>query len=170
MATILRGKASRRVSLAVSRYDQLLAGGSLLMLLAVLAALVRGAPHWASVPALIWAHLFTIIVALALTPAMMLRPRGDRPHRALGTIWVAAMTLTAGLSLGITVARPGHWTAIHLLSVFTLVMAPMIWWTARTHQVARHQRSVRAMVTGALLIAGFFTFPFDRLLGHWLFS
>jgi uncharacterized membrane protein len=34
----------------------------------------------------------------------------------------------------------------------------------------RHRRGVRAMVTGALLIAGFFTFPFDRLLGHWLFS
>jgi hypothetical protein len=26
------------------------------------------------------------------------------------------------------------------------------------------------MVLGALLIAGFFTFPFNRLLGHWLFS
>jgi uncharacterized membrane protein len=36
--------------------------------------------------------------------------------------------------------------------------------------VKRHRRSVRAMVTGALLIAGFFTFPFNRLLGHWLFS
>jgi hypothetical protein len=26
------------------------------------------------------------------------------------------------------------------------------------------------LATGALLIAGFFTFPFDRLLGHWLFA
>ena len=25
-------------------------------------------------------------------------------------------------------------------------------------------------ITGALLVAGFFTFPFDRLLGHWLFG
>ena len=33
-----------------------------------------------------------------------------------------------------------------------------------------HRGSVRGMVTGALLVAGFFTFPFDRMLGHWLFS
>ena len=36
---------------------------------------------------------------------------------------------------------------------------------ARTHKVALHRSSVRGMVTGALLIAGFFTFPFGRLLG-----
>jgi uncharacterized membrane protein len=35
---------------------------------------------------------------------------------------------------------------------------------------ARHRRGIRAMVLGALLIAGFFTFPFDRLLGRWLFG
>ena len=29
---------------------------------------------------------------------------------------------------------------------------------------------VRGLVIGALLIAGFFTFPFNRLLGSWLFS
>ena len=35
--------------------------------------------------------------------------------------------------------------------------------------LARHRRSVHGMVIGALLIAGFFTFPFNRLLGAWLF-
>jgi uncharacterized membrane protein len=29
---------------------------------------------------------------------------------------------------------------------------------------------VRGMVTGALLVAGFFTFPFGRMLGAWLFG
>jgi len=29
---------------------------------------------------------------------------------------------------------------------------------------------VRGLIIGALLIAGFFTFPFHRLLGHWLFG
>jgi uncharacterized membrane protein len=43
-------------------------------------------------------------------------------------------------------------------------------WAARTHRYAAHRRAVRGMVTGALLIAGFFTFPFGRLLGHWLFG
>jgi len=50
------------------------------------------------------------------------------------------------------------------------VAAPLIWWTARTHRVAAHRRQVRGMVTGALLVAGFFTLPFGRLLGRWLFA
>ena len=44
----------------------------------------------------------------------------------------------------------------------------MIWWSARNHRLDRHRAMVRGMVTGALVIAGFFTFPFGRLLGHWL--
>jgi uncharacterized membrane protein len=57
-----------------------------------------------------------------------------------------------------------------LLSVATLVLVPLLVITARRHNVARHRRTVRGIIIGALLIAGFFTFPFDRLLGHWLFS
>ena len=47
---------------------------------------------------------------------------------------------------------------------------PLIVWAARTHNVARHRNAVRGMVAGALIIAGIFTFPFDRLMGHWLFG
>jgi uncharacterized membrane protein len=36
--------------------------------------------------------------------------------------------------------------------------------------VARHRRTIRALVIGALLVAGFFTFPFGRMLGVWLFG
>jgi uncharacterized membrane protein len=43
-------------------------------------------------------------------------------------------------------------------------------WYARRHQVARHRGAVRGMVMGALLVAGFFTFPFGRLMGRWLFG
>jgi uncharacterized membrane protein len=61
-------------------------------------------------------------------------------------------------------------SVIHLLSAFVVLVAPMIWWTAKTDRVATHRRMVRRMVTGALIIAGSFTFPFGRLLGHWLFA
>ena len=49
-----------------------------------------------------------------------------------------------------------------------LSVGALLWYAARTHKVALHRGSVRGMVTGALLIAGFFTFPFGRLLGRWL--
>jgi uncharacterized membrane protein len=78
------------------------------------------------------------------------------------------MLTTASLSLGIRVTHPGRWSVIHILSVFVIVQAPLIWWAARSKRVNTHRRMVRGMVTGALPIAGFFTFPFGRLLGHWL--
>ena len=50
------------------------------------------------------------------------------------------------------------------------MQVPLIVWAARRHDHRRHRNAVRAMVAGALIIAGIFTFPFDRLLGRWLFG
>jgi uncharacterized membrane protein len=50
------------------------------------------------------------------------------------------------------------------------VQVPLIVFYARRHEWKRHRSAVRAMVAGALLVAGFFTFPFGRLLGTWLFA
>jgi uncharacterized membrane protein len=47
---------------------------------------------------------------------------------------------------------------------------PLLVWHARRHNHAKHRAAVRGIVTGALLIVGFFTFPFDRLMGEWLFG
>jgi uncharacterized membrane protein len=171
MATIAGSAkpAARRVSLAPDRFEQVLGVASGVLLLFVFAALLRGRAEWARVPLEVWPHIVTIVVALALTVPLMLRRRGDRSHRVLGMVWVAAMIGTALLSFQIHTVN-GGWSWIHLLSVWTLVQVPLLWWHARTHNVAGHRRGVRGMVTGALLIAGFFTFPFDRLLGHWLFG
>ena len=172
MATAMgaTAKAPHGNLLAIGMLDRALALAAAVLLAAVCVALVRGHSEWGRVPALVWAHLLTIAVALALTPAMMVRPRGDRDHRRLGTVWVCAMIATAAISLFVHVSGPGRFGVIHLLSVWTLIQVPLIWWTARTHQVMRHRRAVRGMVIGAVLIAGFFTFPFGRLLGHWLFA
>ena len=151
-------------------YERLLALGAAVLLVAVLVALAKGHPTWGQVPWQVWPHLVTILIALALTPVMLLRRRGDATHRLLGKIWVAAMFCTALLSFNLREINNGQFSPIHLLSAFTVVMAPLLWWFAATHRVAQHRRAVRGMVTGALLIAGFFTFPFNRLLGQWLFG
>jgi uncharacterized membrane protein len=151
-------------------YEKLLAAGSLLLLAAVLVALVRGQGDWSEVTGVVWAHLATIIVGLALTPVMLLRMRGDRLHRTLGWVWCTALFLTALDSLFIRLLNRGGFSVIHLLSIWTMIQVPIIVWSARSHDVRRHRSAVRGMVTGALLIAGFFTFPFDRMLGHWLFG
>ncbi len=157
-------------SLAPDGTERVLAVGSGLLLVAVVVALVRGRAEWATVPASVWAHLATIIVALALTPTMLLRRRGDRPHRVLGTVWVIALIATALISFAIRLTNPGGFSVIHIISAWTLIQVPIIWWSARTHDIPRHRKSVRGMVIGALLVAGFFTFPFHRMLGQWLFG
>ena len=168
MATVLGRPAAKAKPISADRLERVLACAAMALLAAVLAALARGVDKWHFVPALVWAHLLTIMVALALTPVILLRGRGDRRHRTLGTIWVVAMIATAAISLFVHVSGPGHFSFIHILSVWTLIQVPIIWWSARTHNVARHRTSVRGMVIGALLTAGYFTFPFNRMLGHWL--
>jgi uncharacterized membrane protein len=172
VATDMAQSAPRRapVRLAPDLLDRFLAGAAIVLLAFVLAALWKGRDEWGRVPLFIWAHLATIILAVTLTPVMLLRRRGDRLHRRLGWVWVGAMGLTALLSFGIHTINRGGFSLIHILSAWTLIQVPLIAWTARTHNVARHRASVRAMVLGALIIAGIFTFPFNRLMGHWLFG
>ena len=119
---------------------------------------------------MVWWHIATIVTALVLTPVMLLRRRGDRLHRRLGWVWATAMAATAAMTFGIRGLNQGSLSLIHILSAWTLIQVPVIVWAARAHNVARHRGAVRGMVTGALIIAGVFTFPFDRLMGHWLFG
>ncbi len=172
METVTGARARKHADrpLAPDTYERLLSAGAIILLGCVVVAVLRGRAQWASVPVLIWPHLLTVMVAVALTPVMLLRPRGTSAHRRLGWIWVVAMFSTALLSLLVRNVNHGGFSFIHILSVWTLVQVPIIVWSARTHNVKRHRRSVRAMVTGALLVAGFFTFPFNRLLGQWLFG
>lgn len=167
---VARPAATARASVRPERIDRVLSIGAIILFAAAVAAIWRGHDQWRMVPPLIWLHLATILVATALTPVMLLRVRGDRRHRAIGKVWIAAMLATAISSLFIHVSGPGRFSIIHLLSIWTLVQVPLIWWTARHHDVARHRRAVHGMVIGALLVAGFFTFPFHRLLGTWLFG
>jgi len=158
--------------------NELLAAASLALALAAVAAVARGRAEWGQVPPLIWVHLGAIVTATALTPVMLLRAKGTPPHRLLGRGWIAAMLVAAVSSLffrtgagpGCVGVFTGDVSPIHLLSVFTMVQVPLIYVRARAHDRSGHERAVRGMVVGALLIAGFFTFPFNRLLGHWLFG
>ena len=161
---------ARRDPLAPEAFDKFLAAAAVVLLAAVATALARGFGEWGQVPAIVWAHIGTILVALALTPVMLLRPRGDWLHRRLGWTWASALFLSAALSFDVTALHPGHWSYIHLLSLFTMFQVPFIVVAARRHNWKRHRAAVRGMVTGGLVVAGFFTLSATRILGGWLFG
>lgn len=170
MATVAGRQGKAIGSFAPDTYEKMLAVAAGILLAVILAALAKGSAFWHAVPLVVWAHLATVLAALALTPVMLLRPRGDAAHRVLGTVWVAAMFATALESFLVRTSKQGHLSFIHIISAYVVIAAPLIWWTARTRRIRTHRRQVRGMVTGALLIAGFFTLPFGRLLGQWLFA
>ncbi|MED5543819.1 MAG: DUF2306 domain-containing protein [Pseudomonadota bacterium] len=158
------------VSTAPDKLEKLLGALALVMLAFVAAAVLRGVDEWGRVPGVVWLHLATIVVALVLTPVLLWRTRGTKGHRVLGYTWCAAMLATAIDSFFIRLQQPGQLSPIHALSLLTFVLVPVLVLAARRHDVYRHRRTVRGLIIGALLIAGFFTFPFHRLLGHWLFG
>lgn len=169
-AEIDRQPPPRPKPLTPDTVEKVLAGAALLLIAAVSVAIAKGQYQWHLVPGIVWLHIATILIALALTPVMLLRRRGDRLHRRLGWIWCAALGGTALISFWVRTINPGTLSWIHILSAWTLIQVPLIVWSARTHNVKRHRTSVRGMVLGALLIAGIFTFPFGRLMGQWLFG
>lgn len=154
-------------SFAPDRMEKALGALALVMLAAVVTAVLRGSADWSELPAVVWLHLATICVPLALTPVLMWSPRGTIRHRTFGYVWVASMAATAIDSFWIR-SGDGNFSPIHILSTLTLILLVVLLVMARRHNVVRHRTTARGIVIGALLIAGFFTFPFNRLLGRWL--
>jgi uncharacterized membrane protein len=157
------------VPLSADLFERLLAVGAVVLLIPAGAAIMRGRAEWSQVQPAVWAHLLTVLAALVLTPFILLRRRGDGRHRTLGRLWVVAMLAAAITSLFVR-DQAGVWrlSPIHALSALVLIQVPLIWWAGRTGRVVLHRHCVRGVVLGALLITGFFTFPFNRLLGRWL--
>jgi uncharacterized membrane protein len=149
-------------------YEKFLAAAAATLFVLVLTALMRGSADWAGIRPLVWAHLATVMVPLAITPVQLLRRRGDAAHRTLGWIWAISLFATALVSFGIRDINQGGLSFVHIFSVITIITVPLLVFAARRHRIARHRGAVRGLVTGALLAAGYFTLMPGRILGGWL--
>ena len=122
------------------------------------------APLFAASPAIQF-HAFAAMTAFGLGLVQFAAPKGTLPHRTIGWIWVALMTVVAVSAFFIHQIRLwGQWSPIHLLAIFTLVMLPIAVWHAHRHAVARHRNNMVGLFMGALLVAGAFTFLPGRIM------
>jgi uncharacterized membrane protein len=116
-------------------------------------------------------HAFSAMAAFALGVLQLSAPKGTLPHRTLGWIWVTLMIVVCISAFFIHELRIwGQWSPIHLLAVFTLVTVPLAVLAARRHDVPKHRRAMLAIFSGALLIAGLFTFYPGRIMYEVLFG
>ena len=110
-------------------------------------------------------HAFAAMSAFALGLIQFAAPKGTLPHRTIGWIWVALMTVIALSSFFIHgIKLVGPFSPIHLLSIFTLVMLPLAVLHARRHNVKRHRGAMIGIFVGALIIAGAFTLVPGRIM------
>ena len=85
-------------------------------------------------------HVVSAVTALASGAVVLLRPKGNRPHKALGWIYVASMLVLNASALGIyrLFGRFGPFHFAALLSLATLVPGVVIAWRKRPRFAERH--------------------------------
>ncbi len=110
-------------------------------------------------------HLAATILALALGILMLARRKGTGSHRLLGWIWVGLMLTAAVSSFWIT-GMTGGFSAIHGLSLVTLVAVPAAIYAIRRGKVSTHRKAMIGLFFGALVIPGLFTLLPGRIMGR----
>jgi len=94
-------------------------------------------------------HLAAVVPAVAIGVAQLAAPKGTRPHKLLGWVWVLAMLTAALSSFWVMEIRKGAgWSVIHLLSVWVLVAMALAIWHIRRGNVRAHQRYMVGTLIG----------------------
>ena len=93
-------------------------------------------------------HLAAVVPAVAIGVYQLAAPKGTRPHKALGWLWVLSMVAVALSSFWIMELRKGAgWSVIHLLSAWVLVALSLAIWHIRRGNVRAH----KGFMVGTLL-------------------
>ncbi|CTQ53924.1 hypothetical protein LP7551_02456 [Roseibium album] len=120
---------------------------------------------------LIASHAVAAMSAFLLGSIQLAAPKGTLPHKTLGYVWCSLMVWVAGSSLFIFDIRLlGPFSPIHLLSLLTLAGVCGAILEARRNDIKKHKRTMIALYSGGLIIAGIFTFLPGRVMHAVLFG
>jgi uncharacterized membrane protein len=130
--------------------------------------------HWELVarePLAIQIHLATVVPAFFLgTWLIFFSTKGSRFHRALGTLYLTLVTVTAIAAVFIRSLRPGQLSWIHVFVPITLCGVASAIWRVRRHDIKGHRAAMLGVYFGGLIIAGALTFYPGRLMYRLLFG
>lgn len=126
-----------------------------------------GLPPFLGFPPVLGFHIACALIAMVLGAWLLARRKGTAFHRGLGRLWVILMVCTSVASFFIQ-AR-GQLSALHLLSVISLLAVAAALVGAWRRNLALHRKSMMGAYAG-LVIAGLFALLPDRTLGQWLFG
>jgi uncharacterized membrane protein len=118
-------------------------------------------------PAVMQLHALAALISLAAGLTVLALRKGTPRHRLIGWIFVVAMTVTAISSAFIT--SNGHYSAIHLLSVLTIVTLPRAIILRRRGDIAGHRAAMLWLFAG-LAVAGAFTLMPGRMMNKVVFG
>lgn len=129
-------------------------------------------PSWFfTLPLPILVHIGAALCAIAIGPFAIWRQRRDRMHKLLGYAWVLAMATLCLSSFAIhSFGIIGPFSPIHALAVWVL------WdlWRgvnfAISGQIARHEKTMKALYINSLYGAGALTFLPGRVFNQLFFS
>ncbi len=126
---------------------------------------MQGIDLFLGAPALIQVHAMLAAIAIILGGVQLAAPKGTPTHRLLGRVWVASMAIVALSSFFIHEIRMfGPFSAIHLLSVLTLITLWQAIRLVRKGDIVRHKKAMIRLYVLALLITGAFTLLPGRLM------
>ncbi len=125
----------------------------------------------AKAPLAVQIHVAAAVIAVGLGPIAIWRRSRDLLHRVAGRVWVAAILVVAGSSFLIhDLSMIGPFSAIHILSLVTLVGLWRGISAIRRGDVAAHQSAMRGLYLQALVLAGVFTFLPGRRMNAVFFA
>jgi uncharacterized membrane protein len=107
-------------------------------------------------------HLVVALSALLLGGMMLAARKGTLVHRLFGRVWLLLMAATAISSFWIK--THGHFSWIHLLSIWVLYLLVKALTSIYQGNVRAHRRYITGTYIG-LAVAGGFTLLPHRLLG-----
>ena len=125
----------------------------------------------ADAPLAVQIHLATVVPAFVIgTWLIFVSTKGAPGHRALGTLYLALMTVTAIAALFIRNLNGGSFSWIHLFVPLTLFSVFGALWNVRRRNIRGHRNAMLGLYVGGILIAGGFAFSPGRFMHALVFG